>query len=262
MNLSISNIGWDSDKDIFMYKLIRNMGFKGVEIAPTRLIPLNPYENLKVAKNNVKQINKVYGLKISSIQSLLFGFNERIFKTEKIMNNVENILKKAINFSSEIECDNLVFGSPKNRFIESNNEYEKAINFFKRLGDYSSLKKTNFSIEANPNIYGTNFINTTEEAINFIKKVNSNGLKLNLDLGTIVVNNENLDLISKNIELVNHVHISEPFLEPIIVRKEHKELFKILKDGKYNKYVSIEMKNCNSIQKIKESMEYVASIFI
>jgi sugar phosphate isomerase/epimerase len=262
MKLSISNIGWDSNEDIFMYELIKKYGFQGIEIAPTRLIALNPYDNVKIAKDKVKQINNVYGLEISSMQSLLFGCSTRMFEAEENLRYVESILIKAIDFSNAIYCKNLVFGSPKNRVLGSSNDYERAIIFFKRLGDYAFSKHTNFSIEANPKIYGTNFINTTEEAINFIKEVNSEGLKLNLDLGTIIVNDENLNLVSENIELVNHVHISEPFLEPILPRKEHKELCEILKDNKYKNYVSIEMKGCNSIQKVKESIQYILSIFI
>ena len=43
--------------------------------------------------------------------------------------------------------------------------------FFNILGDYAKLKNTVIALEANPDIYGTNFINTTKEAFSFVKKL-------------------------------------------------------------------------------------------
>lgn len=180
----------------------------------------------------------IYELEISSMHSLLFDTNCKLFQSEENLKTTENILMKAIDFASEINCKNLVFGSPKNRMTASKEDYKKAIILFRKLGDYAFSKNTNFSLEANPKIYGTNFINTTDDAINFIKQVKSEGFKLNLDFGTVITNNENLHLISENIYLINHVHISEPFLEPILPRKEHRELYDILKANGYNFYVT------------------------
>ena len=109
-------------------------------------------------------------------------------------------------------------------------------------------------------IYGTDYINDTMSAVELIKKVNSKGIKLNLDLGTIIYNNEDINEIYEYVELINHVHISEPNLELIQKRELHKQLFKILKNNNYDRYVSIEMKKQDSIDNIKEVLEYVKSL--
>ena len=67
-------------------------------------------------------------------------------------------------------------------------------------------------MEANPTIYNTNYINDTRSAIELIQKVDSAGFKLNLDVGTMIYNQESVDDIVGSVRLINHVHISEPGL--------------------------------------------------
>ena len=84
---------------------------------------------------------------------------------------------------------------------------------------------------------------------------------MNVDFGTIIQNDENLEIIRNNIDLVNHIHISEPNLEKIKFRKEHIELLEILKETNYPNYISIEMKKTENIEDLKQTIEYVSSIF-
>lgn len=119
------------------------------------------------------------------------------------------------------------------------------------------------SIEANPLIYNTNFINYTAEAINLAKDINHPGFKINLDLGTMIYYNENLSLLDRNMDLVNHVHISEPRLAKIEDRALHKDLFHLLKASDYKHYISIEMgKNNNTLTDVVNVMIYVAKYCI
>ena len=159
-----------------------------------------------------------------------------------------------------MDCKNLVFGCPKNRVIKDiQKDYRIAIDFFNRIGDYASEKGVFFSIEPNPAIYNTNFITNTLEAIEIVKKLNNPGIKINLDIGTMIQNNESVSILEDNINLINHVHISEPNLEYIVPRQLHKDLIKLLKKYKYNGYISIEIKNQNNIEKVKEIIDYVSN---
>lgn len=258
MKLSISNIAWSKEYDEEMYKYILDNGFCGLEIAPTRLIEKSPYSNVKEAKRIVKNIYDMYKLEISSMQSIWFGKQEEIFNSESERNTLIEYTKKAIDFASEINCKNLVFGCPKNRNINNlENYYKIALDFFEKIGEYAKNKGVIFAIEPNPTIYNTNFINTTEEAIKLVKDINNEGIKINLDLGTIIQNNEDISILKDNINLINHIHISEPNLEYIKERNIHVDLIKLLKDLDYDKYISIEMKNQNNVDKVKKIMNYV-----
>ena len=94
-----------------------------------------------------------------------------------------------------------------------------------------------------------------------VEDVNCEAIKVNLDLGTMIENKEDLDIIENHYHQINHIHISEPNLEKIEERKLHKELAQKLKQNNYNNYISIEMKKGCSITKLKQIMEYVKGVF-
>ena len=260
MKLSVSNIGWNKEEDDKILNILKEKKFDAIEIAPTVLINENPYDKLEEAKEIVQGIKDNYNLKISSMQSIWYGKQGNIFNKEDAKMFIE-YTKKAIKFANKIECKNLVFGCPKNRIKPDKVKKDDIIYFFKELGEYAIANNTVVAIEPNPIIYGTNFINFTEEAFKFAKKVGSEGIKVNVDFGTIIQNNENLEEIANNIKLVNHIHISEPNLEKIKKREKHKELFKILKENNYKNYISIEMKKTGNIEELIETIEYVKEIF-
>ncbi|CAH0438848.1 Conserved hypothetical protein, beta/alpha TIM barrel motif [Clostridium neonatale] len=195
------------------------------------------------------------------MQSIWYGKTERIFGTEQERNELLSYTKKAIDFANIIECNNIVMGCPKNRVIRKKEDKEVASYFFYELGEYAKKKNTILSIEPNPTIYNTNFINYTSEAFSLAKQVNSCGFRVNVDLGTIIYNNEDIKTLEDNIELVNHIHISEPNLVLIKKRNIHVILANILKQKKYNNFISIEMGKCDDIQQVKDSIEYIKEVF-
>lgn len=261
MKLAISNIAWGKENDNEIYDFIKENSYSAIEIAPTRIIEDSPYKNLDFAKEYANRLREEYKLKICSMQSILYGKTERLFGTNAERIALLDYTKEAIDFASVIECKNLVFGSPKNRVIENEEQYEIAIDFFRELGEYALSKNTIISIEANPKIYSTNFINTTEEAFAIVKKVNSLGFQVNLDLGTMIENNENFNILRKNINLVNHTHISEPFLKEIKQRDLHKKFCSLLKELQYDNYISIEMQKLEDLDSIKKIVLYIKEIF-
>lgn len=262
MKISISNIGWAKENDEYMYKYLQYEGIHGIEIAPTRIFPENPYDKILEAKKFSNKLNQKYNLLISSMQSIWFGKKENLFSSLEEREMLFEYTKKAIDFARAINCKNLVFGCPRNRIIKNDSDIHTAIKFFKGLGKYALDNSTTVSIEPNPTIYNTNFINTTEQAFEFVKKVNSKGIMVNVDLGTVIKNNESLDSIYENVELVNHIHISEPFLDRIKQREYHKNLSEFLKCVSYRKFISVEMKNLNNINIVKEVIEYIKDVFI
>ena len=260
MNVSISNIAWQKEDDTEMYSFLKENNFKGIEIAPTRIFPDNPYSDLDVVAAFKKHLQSNYGLSIISMQSICFGRNEAIFSSEEERSILLDYIKQSIDFASVLGCNNLVFGSPKNRNINSGQE-EIAIAYFSEIGKYAAQKNTIVALEPNPIIYGTNFINTTIQALDFIKECNVEGLKVNFDLGTAIYNEENLSILENNLKWINHIHISEPYLEEIQRRSLHTELASILRHGKYSKYISIEMKGGSELKKIKDIIQYTQDVF-
>ena len=309
MKLSVSNIAWEAKDDNIIFRKMKDLGFTGLEIAPTKIISEAPYDHTQEAATFAKTIKENYGFTIPSMQSIWYGIQDKVFGTEAERARLITYTKKAIDFAEAIGCTNLVFGCPRNRAIPESTDSQKtdnqdannkttdskadnqkagthktdiqntAVSFFRELGDYAHRHHTTIAMEANPPIYHTNYINTTQEAIRLIQTVNSEGFKLNLDVGTMIENNEAISVLTGAAHLINHVHISEPGLTQIKERSFHKELAEFLRAASYKGFVSIETGRRNSknnkngkedtdgrndennLNDLFRTMEYVAEIF-
>lgn len=261
MNQSISNIAWGAEHDVEMYQFLKETGYNGLEIAPTRVFPEAPYDHLSEAKDWAQELKEKYDLVIPSMQSIWYGHQEKIFGTKEERKILIDYTKKAIDFAEVIGCGNLVFGNPKNRDTEDvAGNYPTAIEFFREIGDYALEHNTVIAIEANPVIYNTHFLNRTEQAVEMAYKSSSEGVKVNVDLGTIIYNEEDINYLKQVPEYINHVHISEPGLVLIEKRELHNSLFKLLKVMGYERFVSIEMGNKGDLDAVKGIVKYIHAI--
>ena len=257
MKLSFSNIAWKAEQDEAVYKLLRDYGFSGLEIAPTRIFPESPYDHLKEADEWARQLKSRYLLEISSMQSIWRGRVENLFGSQQERQALLGYTRKAIDFAGAIGCHNLVFGCPKNRVVGSDTTQEQIKEIFNCIGNYAAAHNTVFSLEPVAESYGTNFATNTVEALQLIKEVNNPGFRLNLDLGTMISNGESADLLRGNVQYINHVHISEPGLKEIQCRCLHSEVFRILNSEGYDKYISVEMGAVTDISQISDVSNYV-----
>lgn len=261
MRLSISNIGWSEENDLTVFAKMKNMGFQGLEIAPTRILPENPYDRLEEASAWSKMIKEKYEFCIPSMQSIWYGRSEKLFGTDNEREILLDYTKKAIDFAETIGCKNLVFGCPRNRNILEGANEEIAVEFFRAIGKYATEHNTVIGMEANPPIYNTNYINDTKSAIDLIEKVGTAGFMLNLDVGTMIANGEDISLLNGREHIINHVHISEPSLKPIEHRLIHKDIFKLLTLSRYECFVSIEVGKQERLDELDKMMKYVEKIF-
>lgn len=255
MKISVSNIAWGQEYDNEMYQFLKDNRVDGVEVAPTRVLGDNPYEKLAEGKEFQKMLSEQYGLEISSMQSIWYGKGEKIFGEQREREVLIEYTKKAFELANVLDCHNLVFGCPRNRNINSQDDIKVAEEFFCKLGELAIKNNTVLALEANPPIYNTNFLNTTMEAYEMVKKISSKGIRLNFDLGTVIQNGEDISEMEQMLPEVNHVHISEPHLAEIQYGVLQSELISLLSDLKYDKYVSIEMKNLEDLARIKDSIK-------
>lgn len=261
MKLSISNIAWEEKDDAQVYKWMKKYGFTGLEIAPTRIFPDRPYEKVGEAEAWSKKLLAENGFVVPSMQSIWYGRNEKLFGTEEERNILSTYTREAVDFAEIIGCKNLVFGCPRNRAVPDGGNAEMAVSFFRELGNYASEHGTVIGMEANPPIYNTNYINDTLSALELIHRVDSQGFRLNLNVGTMIQNGEKAEELVGNVKLINHVHISEPGLKTIENRELHRELCRILKEEGYDGFISIEMGKKEDISFIEDVMKYVQEIF-
>lgn len=267
MKLSISNIAWEPSEDKKVFELIKKYAFSGIELAPPKLFKDSSNVSDKEIEEYLEYI-KPYNFKFPAMQSLLFGKPELKIFDESRKETLE-YLKKTIDLAQKLDVKVLVFGSPKNRFIgemDREKAYNIAIEFFRELGEYAYSKDRYFCIEPNAKEYGCDFITNTDEAIELVRNVNSQGFRLHIDSAVMAMNNENIkESLIKTLPFIEHFHISEPFLELITNDKtNHQEFCKVLKDLKYDKWISIEMKNGvldSNIESVDRSLKFVSEIY-
>lgn len=262
MKLSISNIAWSAEHDAEMYEFLHSQGFTGLEIAPTRIFPSQPYDYISEARDWAAQLQENYGLSISSMQSIWYGRQEKMFGSSEERKVLVDYTKKVCEFAKAVGSHNLVFGNPRNRETqEIVNDYPVAIEFFHTIGDIALEHDTIIAIEPNPTIYNTHFINYTEQAVEMVERANSKGLKVNYDLGTVIENQEDISSIHRMDAYVNHIHISEPYLAPIDFGHKvyHKELVGYAKHHGET-YLSIEMGNKVDVEKVKQIVVYLKNL--
>lgn len=265
MKFSISNIAWPIEWDNLIFAKLHELGYSAIEIAPNRTIQ-NGYdatdEEIKFWNNNyLNQFSE-----ISSMQSLLFKVDTPIFESNENKMYIFDNLKKGLLFASKLKVRNIVFGSPSIRNVNNDEEYDRSKLFFSQLANEAQELNISVALEPNPIIYNTNFLNSTFDALEYVRQINHPNLGINLDFGTIIENKESIhDIMTyENIPLIKHVHISEPYLAKINIsrRKIHIELLKRLVNFDYNGYISIEMKSGCTLEEIIEVLNYVKAIGI
>lgn len=259
MKLAISNIAWEKIDNEKVYKLMQKYWFTWLEIAPTKT-----FDNfLEVSENEIKEfqynLNK-YWVKLVASQSLLFWKPELKLFDDSSRNELKEYLIQIIDFASKIWIKSLIFWSPKNRIYEDitkNEAIEIAKIFFQEVWNYAFKKWVYICIEPNPEIYWWNFMCNTKETLDFVKYTNNPWIKIHLDLWTIIINNENINIISETKNYITHFHISEPNLEVIKEREIHHKLKNLL--NWYDWYYSIEMK-WTSLENIEKSLILISNI--
>src|SRR5689334_9262065 len=115
MKLAASNIAWDPSEDDAVATILRERGFTGVEIAPSKRWE-SPIDATKKELASYRAEWKNRGLQIVAMQALLFGRPDlQLFGSETVRRALREYLTSLIEMASGLGAHALVFGSPKNR---------------------------------------------------------------------------------------------------------------------------------------------------
>lgn len=258
--LSASNIGWEKKDDAHVIAHMKKLGYKGLEVAPTRLFPDTPYAHRTTAAMLSIALKREFDFSIPSMQSIWFGVQGNIFDAATRRGLIDST-NCAFKFAHAMGCHSLVFGCPKARSVPEGHDASEADDFFRTAAMIAKSYGSRLAIEANPPIYETNFLNTTREAVDFVRRLNEPGLAVNLDVGTMIFHGENPADFADDLDVVSHIHVSEPYLAPIQERPIHRELAQVLKEKQYSGFVSVEMK-CADFDTVAKCLSYVAEVFL
>lgn len=147
-----------------------------------------------------------------------------------------------------------------------NDAFAIAVRFFGSLAQDARPRGVTFCLEPTPEIFGADFIRNTDEAMELIQTVGSDALRLNLDLGALVINGEDPGhIIRTHARYIGHVHVSEPHLRLIHEDKIfHHSVARALRESAYNGIVSVEMlpQASENAMHIAKTLSFVKSLYV
>lgn len=209
----ISALAWSEQDEPQIFKLLQKHVVRHIELIPHRLhgSPLQ-----------TKSILADLNIQATAFQALLFGTQDlHLFQTERQREQLFAHLAGLCDQAAILGVKSLVFGSPKNRFIDLSvlsmaAAQDIAAEFFLKLAEVAKAAQTHICLEPNPTHYGANFLTTTLETADFVKRLNHPAVRLNLDLGAVALNTESLARLWPQIRnWIGHIHWSLPDLKPV-----------------------------------------------
>ncbi|MBI4136925.1 sugar phosphate isomerase/epimerase [Candidatus Roizmanbacteria bacterium] len=270
MKLAISNIAWNKEENTSIRELLQRQHIPAIEIAPG-IMWQDPTTVSPDEVSLVRTFWKKGGINIVAMQGLLFRQHElKLFDDTTSRKKMYDYLVKIIELAYSLGVESLIFGSPTNRIIPDSmpetNARDIAFDFFNSLGFVAQKNNVFICIEANPESYGTNFLNTSDQVLQFVKDLDHSHIRLQLDIGAMTINKEDYaSTINKAVPFAHHVHVSEPDLKSIPQKTtDHESISHTLLQTSYNGYVSIEMraKSENSnIERVKKSISFLRSTY-
>lgn len=271
MKLSISQIAWTPAENEAVAAALTEYGVDSFEFVPSLLVPGKPVADL--TDEDVRTAGDWWGarrLRPIGAQSLLFNRPElRLFGSDRERNELLDALARVIRIAGILGATPLVFGSPGNRRrdeLSTDRALDIASEFFRAAAIMAERHKCVLCIEPNAVDYGCDFINTLDDASVLARRVDHAGFGVNVDAGVMRLSNDSVDTLRKVLPLARHFHISEPFLEPVGKEDEyHGSLARVLRDCRYEGYVSVEMRKVNeddNLPFIGRAIEFAQRVYL
>ncbi len=240
--ISISNIAWPKDADEEALTLISALGFTGIELAPGKVF--SSPAALEEARRYRRHAAD-HGLEVVAFQALLFGnLDVALFGSAEQRSALAAHLSAIARLAAAAGAHACVFGAPKVRArngLDEEEAFVQALDFFDRLAADYEAEGVALAIEANAAHYGCDFLTHTRDALALVKAVGRPGIRLQLDTGTLLLNDEAAEEIAKAVPWAAHFHASEPDLLPL-ASPRHGAFAAALRQAAYSGWRSIEMR--------------------
>ncbi len=236
-----------------------------MEIAPFTIAD-SVDEISKSARERIKQLSRKNNIEIIGTHWLFIkpeGLS--IFSANKdIRKKTSLYFEKLVGFTSDIGGKIMVFGSPKQRYIDKDIPQTQVMEyFFEFIKDPLEVaREKNITICLEPLAKReTNFVNSVTDAISIIETLNHPNLKLILDVKAMSDEKRPYpEIIYEGRKHLCHFHANdENLLGPGFGKIDFAPIISALKDIHYNGYLSVEVFNFapGPEEIAKKSIEYL-----
>ena len=263
MRLAMSAIAWEPPEDDAAARILREQGFTGVELAPTKIFArADKASDAELASCRTAWEGR--GLRIVALQALLFGRADLTMFGNTHDATVE-YLSGVVRLGARLGAGALIFGSPRNRArgaLPLAEAWPRAVEFFRTLGDVAAEAGTCLCIEPNPERYGADFATTSAEAQRLVEEVASPGFGLHLDAACALLAGEDFPArLRAGAHVLKHVHLSEPDLLPVRAGGSVNlpAISAALDEIGYTGWVSVEMKPAG-LDAVRAAAEFASGL--
>lgn len=260
--LAVSNIAWTGNNERF-FELLASNGVSGVEVAPGKVVGGWDDLNMKTMAAYRKQCQS-FGLQIPSFQAFLFGKPElQLLSSDLQFKKFIEHMKFIAELAKTAGATVLVYGAPKSRLLLDYNAKDGFLLAKERLAILAETcwgYEVSIGLEAVPEIYGGEIIQSYKDSLQIVKNIDHPGLVFHLDTGCTFLNDESIGkAIDEVVENIAHFHISQPQLSDFSKPAEyHLEASESLNKYTYKGWKCIEMlETDNSLYSIKNAIEYI-----
>ena len=246
---SVSNIAFSPFDHIGEFLALGELGLSAIEVAPSRVWQ-DTWKGLKPADVSAyrKSIEST-GLCVVGLHSLFFDHPELgLFGDAKARAGTLDFLVHLSQVCRDLGGRTLIWGGGRKRDnITKDDALDEAVDFMGELVRRTESHGTCFCFEPlGPK--DTDFINTVHESVTIVEKVDHPALRVQLDAKALVENEEAVaETFTAAMPYLVHYHANEPGLGVLgsSGTVDHAALGGMLRDIRYDGYVSIEQRMLN-----------------
>jgi len=264
MKIVASCLGWNADEHEGAAALLKRDGAAGIEMVPTAI-----WGGWDAAFAEDAELPSPFaGLETPSMQSLLFGLPDlKLFHGSEAEDRLVGHLERLFRLARKFGVRALIFGSPRNRSREAmplNEAMSRFGAFADRVGPLAAAAGTLLCLEANPTLYGCDFVTDTPALVDLFERIRQPGIGLHFDTGAAAINGEDLAALIQQVgPSLDHIHASEPNLATFAQPSDHHQaIAQALRDIDYRHFVSIEMvRGPNGLADLDEALAFVTGCY-
>ena len=229
------------------FKLARDTGYQGVEIAPFTIA--NSVLDIPVSRRDeIRNAAEKAGVEIIGLHWLLTK-PEGLYVNcpdPELRRRTRDYFEALIHFCADLGGDRMVIGSPKSRNLLPGVTYQQAwdwtVETFRSLLDTAAEKKVNLCIEPLGKTE-TNFINTVAEGVKMCDEIHHPNFKVHIDVKAMCGEGRPLDEIILGAKgYVGHFHVNDANRNgPGWGNTDYEPIVRAVKEIGYDDYASVEV---------------------
>lgn len=232
-----------------VFKLARDTGYDGVEIAPFTLAD-SVLEVSGVRREAIRKAAEQTGVEIIGLHWLLVK-PEGLYVTSpdaELRRRTRDYFAALIHFCADLGGDRLVIGSPKNRNLLPGVTYQMAWNWsvetFKSLMDTAEERQVKLCLEP-LDVTECTFINSVAEGVQMCREIGHPNFRVHLDVKAMCGEGKGeplADIIHGARGYAGHFHVNDANRNgPGWGNTDYAPIVKAVRDIGYDDYASVEV---------------------